>query len=613
MLLSIIQSMSILNAITIFKKLASLLTKSELKSAGMLMGMISIMAFLDALGVASILPFIAVLSSPNLVDTNVWLNTAFKLSGQFGIETIEQFLFFLGILVFLLLVLSLTFKAVTTYAQTRFVLMREFSIGKRLVEGYLHQPYVWFLSRNSADLGKVVLSEVSTVVGYGITPLMTIIAQGTVSLALIILLIAIDPLMALCMSFVLSLSYIIVFALVSGWLKLLGQTRTQANKERFTTLSEAFGAIKEIKAGGLEHVYISRFASQAEIYAKGHAAAHIIGQLPRYALEIIAFGGMMLVSLYLMSRNNNFAAALPVIGVYAFAGYRLMPALQQIYSAFTQLRFVGPALDTLYKDLSTLDFTSTRQISPNYLPLVQAIRLEGISYQYQDALHPALNQASLKISAKSQVAFVGTTGSGKTTIVDVILGLLEPTTGHLIVDGKEITTLNRRSWQNSIGYVPQHIYLADDSVSANIAFGFPHNEIDQNEVERVSKIAHLHDFVVQQLAEGYATVIGERGVRLSGGQRQRIGIARALYRNPRVLILDEATSALDGITEKSIIGEVEKLNNEITIIFIAHRLSTVRKCDQIYLLENGKITANGTYDELVGKNKHFLALTNPSS
>lgn len=605
--------MSNLNALTTVKKLFFLLTKRELRSASLLMGMILIMAFLDALGVASILPFIAVLSSPDLVYTNTGLNAAFKLSGQFGIDTIEQFLFFLGILVFFLLVVSLTFKAVTTYVQTRFVLMREYSIGKRLVEGYLHQPYAWFLSRHSADLGKVILSEVTTVIGYGMTPLMTIIAQGTVALALIILLVAIDPLMAFSVSLVLSLSYFVVFAIVSGWLKLLGETRAQANQERFTTLSEAFGAIKEVKAGGLEQVYIRRFASQAEIYAKGHAAAHIIGQLPRYALEMIAFGGMMLVSLYLMSKNNNFAAALPIIGVYAFAGYRLMPALQQIYSAFTQLRFVGTSLDMLYNDLATLNLNSTKNISFDCLPLVQSIRLERVGYEYRDALRPALSQVTLEIPAQSQVAFVGTTGSGKTTIVDVILGLLEPTKGHLIVDGEAITTLNRRNWQNSIGYVPQHIYLADDSVAANIAFGIPRNEINQNEVERAAKIAHLHDFVVDQLAEGYATAIGERGVRLSGGQRQRIGIARALYRNPCVLILDEATSALDGITEQSIIKEIDKLNSEMTIILIAHRLSTVRKCDQIYLLENGKIAANGTYDELVIGNRHFLAMTNASS
>lgn len=593
---------------TTLKKLISLLAKSERKTAAALMGMILIMAFLDVLGVVSILPFMAVLANPELVHTSVPLNTAFKISNQIGVQTIEQFLFVLGVVVFFLLVLSLAFKAVTTYAQTRFALMREFSIGKRLVEGYLHQPYSWFLNRNSADLGKVILSEVSTVIGNGITPLMTLMAQITVALALLILLVVVDPLMALSLGLVLGLAYLSIFAVMSGWLKRLGQARIDSNQERFTVLSEAFGAAKEVKAGGLEQVYIKRFAIPAEIYAKGQATAQVIAQLPRYALEAIAFGGMMLVILYLMSKNGSFAAAVPIIAVYAYAGYRLMPALQQIYGAFTQLRFVGPAIDALYNDLSRLDIVHAHQIQANCLSLVQSIRLEMVSYHYEDASRPALKKINISIPAHSKVAFVGTTGSGKTTIVDLILGLLEPQKGRLIVDGQHITAVNRRSWQRTIGYVPQHIYLADGSVTANIAFGVPANDIDQQAVERAAKIAQLHEFVVENLPKGYATTIGERGVRLSGGQRQRIGIARALYHNPQVLILDEATSALDSLTEQTVMKAVNLLGN-ITTILISHRLSTVHQCDQIFLLENGEIKATGTYGQLVVNNRQFLAMT----
>jgi ABC-type multidrug transport system fused ATPase/permease subunit len=587
------------------KKLLALLTPSERKRAGLLMGMILVMAFLDMLGVASILPFMAVLANPELVQTNAVLNTAFTISRHIGIHTPEQFLFALGVLVFVLLVTSLAFKALTTYAQTRFALMREYSIGKRLVEGYLHQPYSWFLNRHSADLGKTILSEVNAVIGNGMIPLMTLMAQSTVALALLILLIIVDPLLALSVGVVLGLAYASIFAVMSGWLKRLGQARIDANKERFTAVSEAFGAAKEVKVGGLEQAYIQRFAKPAEIYAKGHATAKVISQLPRYALEAIAFGGMLLVMLYLMAKSGSFASALPIIALYAFAGYRLMPALQQIYGAFTQLRFAGPALDALHQDFTSLQAADAQHglISP--LPLTQAITLNQVSYRYPKAPQPALKGIDLTIPAHSTVGFVGATGSGKTTTVDVILGLLEPQEGLLSIDGQPITATNRRQWQRAIGYVPQHIYLADDSVAANIAFGVNAKDIDQQAVERAAKIANLHEFVVNDLPQGYATTVGERGVRLSGGQRQRIGIARALYHNPQVLILDEATSALDNLTEQAVMEAVNNLGHDITIILIAHRLSTVRECDQIYLLERGEVKAQGTFEELSENNTQF--------
>jgi ATP-binding cassette, subfamily B, bacterial PglK len=587
------------------KKLLALLTKPERKRAGVLMGMILVMAFLDMLGVASILPFMAVLANPELVQTNAVLNTAFTTSRHIGIHTTEQFLFALGVLVFVLLVTSLAFKALTTYAQTLFALMSEYSIGKRLLEGYLHQPYSWFLNRHSADLGKTILSEVSTVIGNGMLPLMTLMAQSTVALALLILLIIVDPLLALSVGVVLGLAYAGIFAVMSGWLKRLGQARIKANKERFTAVSEAFGATKEVKVGGLEQAYIQRFAKPAEIYARGQATAQVIAQLPRFALEAIAFGGMLLVILYLMAKSGSFAAALPIIALYAFAGYRLMPALQQIYGAFTQLRFAGPALDTLHKDLTSLQAADVQHGHLSPLPLNQAITINHVGYRYPNAPQPALKGIDLTIPAHSTVGFVGATGSGKTTTVDVILGLLEPQEGHLSVDGQPLTAANLRRWQRAIGYVPQHIYLADDSVAANIAFGVNTIDIDPQAVERAAKIANLHEFVVNKLPQGYATAVGERGVRLSGGQRQRIGIARALYHNPRVLILDEATSALDNLTEQAVMEAVNNLGHDITIILIAHRLSTVRQCDQIYLLERGEVKAKGTFFELMENNLDF--------
>jgi ABC-type multidrug transport system fused ATPase/permease subunit len=590
-------------------KLFDLLTPPERKRGSVLLVIILVMALLDMLGVASILPFMAVLANPALVETNTFLNMAYTAGNGVGINTTGQFFFLLGTLVFALLVTSLAFKAFTFYVQTRFAAMLEYSIGKRLVKGYLNKPYSWFLNHHSADLGKAILSEVSTVIGNCMIPMITLIAQGAVSLALLILLMMVDPLLALSVGFVLGLVYAGVFAVVSGWLERLGQARIQANQQRFKAVSEAFGAAKEVKVRVLEQAYIQRFAEPAEIYAKGQATVQLIAQLPRFALEAIAFGGMLLVILYLMSNSGDFAGALPIITLYAFAGYRLMPALQQFYGALTQLRYAGPALDALHRDLSCLDETTApKQEDIKPLPLTQVIQLNRVSYRYPNALHPALKGIDISIRVHSTVGFVGATGSGKTTMVDVILGLLEPQEGHLSVDDRPITAANLRQWQRAIGYVPQHIYLADQSVAANIAFGQHVEYIDLHAVERAAKIANLHEFVVSELPQGYDTAIGEHGVRLSGGQRQRIGIARALYHNPRVLILDEATSALDNLTEQAVMEAVNNLGHDITIILIAHRLSTVRQCDQIYLMERGEVKAHGTFNELSQANERFRAM-----
>jgi ABC-type multidrug transport system fused ATPase/permease subunit len=594
------------------KKLLDLLTPPERKRAGLLLGMILTMALLDMIGVASIMPFMAVVANPELVETNAFLKTAYAVSSNFGINTTEEFLFLLGTLVFVPLVVSLAFKALTTYAQLRFALMREYSIGKRLVEGYLHQPYSWFLSRHSADLGKTILSEVSTVIHGGIMPMMSLIAQGAVAIALLTLLILIDPKLALIVGVTLATAYALIFKATRGFLTSIGQERVKANQGRFTAVSEAFGASKEVKVGGLEQAYINRFSSPAQTYARHQATASVISQLPRFALEAIAFGGMLLVVLYLMAQSGSFASALPIIALYAFAGYRLMPALQQIYGAVTQLRFAGPALDALHADLMSLQPAHPNP-SQDAIALKQAIILNQIRYRYPNAPQPALKNLSLTIPAKSTVGLVGATGSGKTTTVDLILGLLEAQQGLLAVDGQAITEHNRRAWQRAIGYVPQQIYLADDTVAANIAFGLDAKDIDQAAVELAAKIANLHEFVTNELPQQYQTTVGERGVRLSGGQRQRIGIARALYHNPQVLILDEATSALDNLTEQAVMEAVHNLGHEITIILIAHRLSTVRQCDQIYLLERGEVKASGTYEELTASNQHFAAMAGGAS
>jgi ABC-type multidrug transport system fused ATPase/permease subunit len=583
------------------KKLLFLLSPHERKQAGLLLIMILTMALIDMIGVASILPFMAVLTKPSLIETNSILNTMFQISSIFGVSNNQQFLFALGILVFLILTFSLTFKALTTYVQVRFVQMREYSIGKSLLEGYLHQPYSWFLNRHSADLGKTILSEVALVIVKGLSASIEVIAKLMVVISLITLLIIADPQLALLISATLGGAYIIIFYVIRKYLKKIGGESLRNNELRFKAVIEAFGAAKEIKVGGLEKIYVNFFSDSAKIFALTNASLSVFKQLPRYILEGIAFGGVLLIMLYMMYKTGSLNDALPITTLYVFAGYRMMPAMQAIYSSLGNITYVGPSLDKMYNDLKDLKPVNINQ-DIEALAFNKTISLKNIYYNYANSTRTALKNINLNIPVKSTIGLVGTTGSGKTTLVDIILGLLEAQKGTLEVDGKIITKQNLRSWQQSIGYVPQHIYLSDSTVAANIAFGLKLKEINQEAVERVSKIANLHEFVMDELPEQYQTTIGERGVRLSGGQRQRIGIARALYHSPQVLILDEATSALDNQTERLVMDAINKLSKDITIILIAHRLNTVKNCDIIFELEKGQLISQGKFDEIIKVN-----------
>ena len=580
------------------KKILFLLSSSERKSAYLILFFTFITALVDMMGVASILPFVAILSNPGLIETNIILNLTFNQLTIFGVKTEEEFLFALGIIVFLLLILSLIVKALTTYLQERFVQLSEYNIGKRLIEIYLRQPYSWFLNRNSADLGKNILSEVMQVINNGIRPLIELIAKSLIAIALITLLFIVDPILAMIVGSSLGSAYLLIFYFVRNYLDKSGSLRLKNNQLRFTAVNEAFSATKEIKLGGLEKIFINIFSNSALIVAKSQAVALVVSQLPKYILEAIAFGGILLIILYIMTQTGNFNSALPIISLYAFAGYRLLPALQQIYVSFTQLIFVGPSLSKLFNDMTNKNILVENQDEGFLFPKNQIV-LKNICYDYPESKRTTIKNINIEILAKSIVGFVGPTGSGKTTLVDIILGLLDPKKGSLEIDGKIITKQNVRSWQKSIGYVPQNIYLSDDTIAANIAFGVQRNEIDLDLIEKSSKIANLHNFIINELPKKYDTIIGERGVRLSGGQRQRIGIARALYNKPKVLVLDEATSSLDNQTEESVIKQVLSLNQNMTIIIIAHRLNTVKNCDIIFRLENGQIIDQGSYNKVI--------------
>ena len=587
-----------------YKKLWSLLSKAEKKQTLVLLVMILVMSLLDVAGVASILPFITILGSPELVETNPVLSWAYN---YFGFNARSEFFFFLGGLVFVTLIISLAWKTVTQYKLLSFVFMREHSIGVRMFEGYLNQPYSWFLDRNSSELGKNLLSELRELLSKMLLPAINVISQGTVSLLMLIMLLIVDFKLSLIVAAVLGLFYGTIYKAISKLLTRMGSMRYESNRERFKVATESLFAIKEVKIGGVEDLYIKRFNSSAKEFAKNEAQLKTITALPRYALEAIAFGGMVLILLSVLDDKNGVSQILPTVALYAFAGYRLLPAMQALYSNLTSLRFSETIINELYKEIESLENVDKKKDKED-VSFLDKITLNNVSFNYPGTDRSILSNLSLTIPVNNMVGFVGLTGSGKTTLVDIILGLLEPQKGSLIVDGTEINSKNIINWQRKLGYVPQQISLIDASLAENIAFGIKKDEINMDTVQKVSRIANLHDFVNNNLKDGYNTAIGERGVKLSGGQRQRVGLARAIYHNPSVLVLDEATSALDNTTERFVMNSIKKLGQEITIIIIAHRLSTIRDCDVIYHLDKGNIVSKGTYEDLLDTDKKFFEM-----
>ena len=359
-----------------------------------------------------------------------------------------------------------------------------------------------------------------------------------------------------------------------------------------------------------EPYFLDLYSKESFKQARLRSWNAVIGQVPRFALEAVAFGGIIVFVLVLLLTREDARQVIPLASLFAFAGYRMMPALQEIFTSLTKMQFNRAVLDRIHKDFVTKDKdtlldTFKKQKIPEALPFTSEIRLENVSYNYPGAEHAVIKDINLVIKRHTSVAFVGPTGAGKTTLVDIILGLLPPQKGRLLIDDVRLDKSNTIKWQRNIGYVPQHIYLSDDTIARNIAFGVADQEIDMKALEQSASIANIQDFILQELPQGYDTLVGERGIRLSGGQRQRIGIARALYHDPEVLVFDEATSALDGTTEEKVLEAMENAAKLKTLIIIAHRLTTVKKCDVVYLLDRGEIVAEGTYDQLIVDNDQF--------
>lgn len=571
-----------------YKKIWTLLGDHKKKDAWQLLFLMVLMAFMEVLGVGSIMPFLAVLGNPEIIETNKYFSSMYNF---LNFEDKNNFLLFLGGFALFMLLLSAVVRSLTSYAKFRFSNLRRHSISQKLLKNYLYRPYSFFLSRNSSDISKVILSETDLAIGQSINPSLNLLTHIILLLTIAGFLVVVDPILTTILALVFGGFYTIMYLSVRKYLAKIGQIRNKANTERFKIAAETIGGIKDLKVLGREKIYLDSFTKPSYEFSHYHSINQTISELPQYIVEVLAFGMLIVMSMYVLAyESKDITIVLPILGIYALAALKLKPVFNGIYNAMAMIKFGSSAIDNIIEDMQNTNFEDIIELRNNHkrIELKDKLILKNISFIYPNTKTFVLKNINIEIKANTTLGIIGATGAGKSTFIDMILGLLPPLSGKIFVDEKELNNGNIRQWQNSIGYVPQSIFLADDTIANNIAFGIEKDAIDIKQVEQVAKMAQVNEFVCK-LEKGYDTIIGERGVRLSGGQRQRLGIARALYHNPELLVLDEATSALDNQTEVEVMKAIDNMSGSKTIIIIAHRLSTIERCNKVIRLENGEI------------------------
>ncbi len=589
----------------VIKQLFSLLTDKQLKQFYTLQVLVIIMAFTELVGIASIAPFMALVGDISILEKNGIFAELYHIS---GLNDPMDFLFYTGILVLVMLTLSTIVSMFTIWKLSIFGARIGTEIADRLYTYYMQQSWQFHASGSSAQLTKQVSTEAMRISNFIVQPLMQMNAKVVLALFISITIVIYDPIIAILGLSIFSLAYLILYRLVRKKLVSNGQKLSDVSTDRFRLMNEGFGGIKDVLLLNRSHDFVERFKDSGKGYARAQGTNIAISQVPRYFVELIAFGAMISLVLVLIKlHSGNLGEVLPVLAVYALAAFKLLPALQQIYSSMSQIKGNVAAFEAVKDDLEQ-SFESQKAADhtskPVSMVLKKDITLSDLEFSYPGKIRPAVNGVNMTIPVNSVIGLVGSSGSGKSTLIDLLLGLLTPQQGALYVDDVTITPKNKRAWQDLLGFVPQSIFLSEGSIAENIAFGLPVNDIDMNQVMNAVALAHLTE-LVEDLPDGVNTKVGERGVQLSGGQRQRIGIARALYNRAEVLVFDEATSALDGITEKIVMDAIHDFSGQKTIIMIAHRLKTVQKCDIIYLMDQGELVDQGTYQELLEKNIKF--------
>lgn len=588
---------------TVYQKICQITTREERRRLLWLAIPVCLFALLNVAGVGVIIPFIAVAGDPSLIQKSPIMLSLYQ---GMNFSQPRQFLIFLGCLCFMFLLFVNGLGALLSYLNARMANDLSGSMATRLFNMYLHQPYEFFLAQHSANLGNRILSMIQTIKMDIIFNGINFVASTAVTIGLILLLMASRLRATLCVIFILSITYAFIYFFIRKSLVKMSDSQASLTQGMFRTVNEAFGSIKVLALLGNQMSYINKFNQLLE--ENNHHATKLICMqtIPRYLLEGVCFGGVIIMLLHLIISGQTIVQILPTLSMFVYAGYRLMPATQNMLSAFSTCRSKIGILDTVSNDFKTLihhsNSSKDKTASPE-LAFNHTICLKHLSYCYPGSHKAVLNKINLDIHVNETIGIIGYTGSGKTTLIDILLGLLFPSDGSVEIDGTKLTSSNIGDWQRKVGYAPQQIYLTDDTITSNIALGVSPNCIDLEQIEKVARIANIHDFIAT-LPDGYNTIIGEDGVRLSGGQRQRIGIARALYFDPLMLVLDEATSALDNATEKKVMEAVYRLAGKKTIVIIAHRLSTVSHCDKIFMMQNGSIVDQGAYAQL--QSRHNL-------
>jgi ABC-type multidrug transport system fused ATPase/permease subunit len=543
------------------------------------------MAFIESAGVISIMPFLAVLSNPGIAESNHYLNLLYDFTEA---SNKQNFIVYLGFISLFIVVFSTVLKILTQYAVNRFSSLQRHYFSTRLLKIYLQQNYEFFIQRNSTVLVKNILSEVDQLIWTMILPALTLMSYGIVLLSMVGILLLYDPLMAIATALVLGVFYVAIYMLVRKKLNQIGQEFTQANTERYQNCQEALAGIKDVIINNAKHEYIEQFERSSRVFARHIATRDTLGQVPLNIIETVGYGCLIGLAMILVVSGKDVSHILPILGLYGFAAYRMLPAAQNIYRSISQIKFSEQVLAVLQPEFelqkTSESFINQHDVKP--LKFDHSIRLQNIKFAYPNrSEQPVLDGFNLEIKKNSSLGIMGKSGCGKSTLMDILLGLLSPQKGKIYVDDVELTVENIASWRNLVGYVPQFIYLADKTIAENIAFGVPKEKIDLKQVKKVARLAQIDDFIMHNLKNGYDEIVGERGIMLSGGQRQRIGIARALYKDPQVLFMDEATSALDHETEQAINHAVQSLNGKMTMVIIAHRGNAVEGCDQIINLK----------------------------
>jgi ATP-binding cassette, subfamily B, bacterial PglK len=599
------------------QKLFSMLAPHQRKQFYVLQILVVLMSFTELLGIASIAPFMALVGDISLLEQGGLFTQLYQFS---GLTNPTDFLFYTGLFVLVMLILSSVISMYTIWRLSMYGTRVGTELADRLYAHYLQQDWLFHAGTSSALLTKQISVEALRVTDTIIQPLLIMNAKLVLTIFILIGMFVYNPLLALSGIVLFAGAYILLYKIVRKRLQDNGNNMSQIFTKRFRLMNEGFGGIKDVLLLNRRHGFVERFQESGKNFAYARGANNAISQVPRYFMELIAFGSMIgLVLVLIKLHQGNLGAMLPVLALYALAAFKLLPAIQQLYVGIAQIKGNAAAFEAIEDDLTeSLKSQSNgdqQQIATEstaiHLPLRHKISLNNITFSYPGKLCPALNGFNMIIPANSTVGLVGASGSGKSTAIDLLLGLLPLKQGELCIDDIRINAENKRAWQNTIGFVPQSIFLSEGSIAENVAFGLPVKNIDLEQVKKAIQLAHLTE-MVELLPNGLETRIGERGVQLSGGQRQRIGIARALYNEADVLVFDEATSALDGITEKIIMEAIHDFTGQKTIIMIAHRLKTVQKCDIIYLMEQGQITAQGSYSELVKKDDHFREMAEHS-